>query len=354
MSNPISTEVQASFIDSPYVELFDLEIEEGATLYFHSGLDSTLQELKFVNRYNPEELNTYIALPIMIDGIETKAEGASSRPTITIANVTSLFRSQFGASFSFEDLVGSRIVRRRTFEKYLDKTSDVYELPVTTYIIDRVSSKTPTFIAFELASPFDVEGVKIPNRAVFGKYCSWVYQGYERNLGGCLWSSESKTSYRGVEYQIFFDLNDSPLIPSSQLNAVLTTFTGNHDQDDFVQYQSRYWRSEVDNNTETPGPSLFWKEVFSFTTYNSSNSYSINSRVLKNNKVWLANSSVPSGEEPSTGSLYWVRADGCSKELSGCKCRFQFTPTPNLLPSAVKDTSRTLPFGAFPGSDKFK
>ena len=67
---------------------------------------------------------------------------------------------------------------------------------------------------------------------------------------------------------------------------------------------------------------------------------------------------------PEAGSLYWVRGDLCGKLLSSCQCRFQFMPdkvnNPGLttgndaFPSYEKDTEVPMPFGAFPGSEKFR
>ena len=46
--------------------------------------------------------------------------------------------------------------------------------------MDRIATEDRTMVQFELASPFDVDNIKLPNRVVVGKYCSWEYQGLEK------------------------------------------------------------------------------------------------------------------------------------------------------------------------------
>jgi hypothetical protein len=51
-----------------------------------------------------------------------------------------------------------------------------------------VASEDSILVEFELASPIDVEGVKVPGRVVIGRYCVWRYQGGPlNNEGGCNW-----------------------------------------------------------------------------------------------------------------------------------------------------------------------
>ena len=62
---------------------------------------------------------------------------------------------------------------------------------------------------------------------------------------------------------------------------------------------------------------------------------------------------------PENGSSYWNRGDVCGKLLQSCKMRYQAIGSTsatgqNLLPSDLLDTSKILPFGAFPGSRKFR
>ena len=71
------------------------------------------------------------------------------------------------SNFLIEDLLGKRVTRRRTLEKYVGigsasaEASGNLEFPSVTFIIDRIVSKTALSITLELASPFDLEGMKV-------------------------------------------------------------------------------------------------------------------------------------------------------------------------------------------------
>jgi hypothetical protein len=59
---------------------------------------------------------------------------------------------------------------------------------------------------------------------------------------------------------------------------------------------------------------------------------------------------------PEAGSSYWARGDLCGKLLDSCKCRFQFQPEESnstKFPSYQKGND-LLPFGGFPGSEKYR
>jgi lambda family phage minor tail protein L len=346
MSNDIiTTDLQSQEVDA-LIELYELELLNGTILYFHPGLDETLDEIQY-------DGNTYIALPIMLDGIEASSDGAANRPTLTVANVSNLFKAALaGENFSFEDLIGTKITRRQTLEKYL--ATGLYEFPKKVYLLDRISSENNITVSFELSAPFDVSGIKIPNRVVVGKYCSWIYQGLSRadKKGGCKWRSDNAVDYNGSRYYAYFDLNDRVLIENG--SVAFSALSSSHSIDDFVSYNGQYWRSEADSNTDTPSESsLFWKEVLLWVNWSSNSNYSTGNYVKYDNKIWRA--LLPStATEPSVSSIYWKRVDYCGKTLESCKARFQFTATPEGAPSAIKETDKILPFGAFPGSVKFK
>ena len=148
MTNLIVTDAQDLEIASPIVELFELTIGSDPTeadtnkLYFHAAKDLD-------NAQADNDLifdgNTYVTLPILMDDIEKKTGGTMNRPKLTIANVESLiktgssFRTQIddgtwnseidgeavtAINFKLDDLVGQRLERRRTLEKYTGHDSN--------------------------------------------------------------------------------------------------------------------------------------------------------------------------------------------------------------------------------------
>ena len=65
---------------------------------------------------NDYSIRDYSPMPMLIDGLDVQADGASSRPALTIANVGSLFQAELG-DFKNDDLIGQRLVRRQTLQK---------------------------------------------------------------------------------------------------------------------------------------------------------------------------------------------------------------------------------------------
>jgi len=344
-NNIITTDLQSQEVSDALIELYELELSSTTTLYFHAGVDETLSDIEY-------DGNTYIALPLILDGIEASSDGATNRPTLTVANVTNIFKAALSdEGFDFEDLIGKRITRRQTLEKYLSTAQ--YEFPKKVYLLDRISSQNNVLVSFELSAPFDVSGIRIPNRVVVGKYCSWLYQGYDTaEKGGCTWTQASSLNYNGTNYEAFFDIDDRPLIEFG-LVTFSSWVSGTYALDDFVSHAGKTWRSQTDTNTDTPGASINWKEVIEWTQWDLLVSYSVGAYVKSGNNIWKA-LRASTNNTPVTGSLYWTRVDYCGKTLNSCKCRFQFKPTTEGVASSIKETDKVLPFGAFPGSVKFK
>jgi len=111
-----------SFEPGEIIELFELDLSTGsaASSYqifrWHSGLGDNLKELVWQG-------NRYLAFPIEAEGFEFTGKGAIPRPTLTVANITSLLSNAIN---QYDDLVGAKLTRKRTFSKYLDSSCDVW------------------------------------------------------------------------------------------------------------------------------------------------------------------------------------------------------------------------------------
>ena len=206
MSNLIATDLQGQEVSSAVITLFELELPDGSFVFFHPGTNSSLGSVQFRNK-TTTAVQTYEPFPMMIDGLEVTSDGAINRPTFSIANIGTNFKTLLGG-YTAKDLVGQRITRRQTLEKYLvgggshdaSMVNDT-ELSKVTYVIDRISAESSAVLTFEVIAIYDLEGVTIPRREQVGKFCSWVYQGdrlYDK--GGCTWHAESK-----YESQKLFD-----------------------------------------------------------------------------------------------------------------------------------------------------
>lgn len=329
---------------SALIELYDLEINDTDTVYFHPGIDLSVGSPPYIQF----DGNTYIPLPAEITGIEHNSDGASNRPSFTVANLLNTFSSLLFDYFASpalrlrnEDLIGRSITKRVTLYRYLDNqpgsSSPVIEFPKRRFIIDRISQETKDAVTFELAAPYDLAGINLPSRSVVGKYCGWQYQG-ESVDSGCTWATNSVIRYAdgsgGVKsHKAYFTSDDTPIIPDQGSPVGSPSFSGTH---------------------------------YTYTVWNSTTPYAAGAYVEYGNTVWKA-VKANTGALPHNRSTTWIRGDACGKKLSSCKCRFQFKPadptSTNSLPAennsvspATLDlnTTKVLPFGAFPGSRKFR
>lgn len=405
---------------SELVELYEVTVSDSTVLYFHPGVDANLTTVQFRDRADPAVIRTYTAFPIEMTGVEFNSDGASPRPTLTVANVTAVFSNALGTSFNNDDLIGQPITKRITLKKYLyGESADAnppIEFPIQKYIIDRISSETSTSVSFELASPFDLSGIKLPNRSVLGKYCSWEYQGEGLNSrGGCIWNKDGlrdvgDSSGTGLNsHKAYFTSKDIPLVSSAVFTAdawasgtsysvgdtalesgsvymVETAHTASasfatdvsnwerlsytswssstsYAVNDYLKNGSAYYRCNTAHTSSSAfsDDSTKWDIVYIYTSYNSGTTYAAGDYVEATDSVqttvWKA-LKASTGVTPAENTS-WTRGEMCGKKFSSCKCRFQYIPrhgftNNNSTPSVVKDTSLPLPFGAFPGARKFR
>ena len=115
MADKIISDVNG-FEPGELIDLFELDMSTGVAastepvFRWHAGYNENLQEIVWQG-------NRYSAFPIEASGFEWSGKGSLPRPTLTVANITSLLS---GVLSSYDDLVGSKITRKRTFAKYLD------------------------------------------------------------------------------------------------------------------------------------------------------------------------------------------------------------------------------------------
>jgi len=107
MSDVIAKEVQDLEMapQEAFVTLYEIEVIEDTdstgqsrTLYFHA--ENTEEDIKFNNGDTGSQPKIYTAFPMIMQGVESRGDGASNRPTVTIPNVESILRS--GSAFDTE------------------------------------------------------------------------------------------------------------------------------------------------------------------------------------------------------------------------------------------------------------
>jgi lambda family phage minor tail protein L len=168
---------------SAVIELFKLTLVRevhcsAGQYYFHAGVN----QLETPIIWRQQE---YIPLPVKADGFEWDGQGSLPRPKIRIANVLGTITSLILTLPN--GLEGAKLERFRTLARFLDAENfpdgnpeadpDAAWAPEV-YYVDRKAAETSTMVEFELASAFDLVGVRAPKRQCIN-LCQWDYRGVE-------------------------------------------------------------------------------------------------------------------------------------------------------------------------------
>ena len=122
--------------------------------------------------------NSYQRFPIKAEGFAFR-QGQLPRPTLTVSNalgtITAILLS-VNTTTAGNDLTGATVTRIRTLARFLDAVNfpgdinpygtpdSTAEFPQEIYKIDRKSAENREVVQFELASVFDLAGIRAPNR----------------------------------------------------------------------------------------------------------------------------------------------------------------------------------------------
>ena len=200
---------------SAIIELFELQLFANIhgvnDIYrFHAGTN-LVNNGEVIWRGNP-----YLRFPVEADGFEYTGQGALPRPKIRISNILG---SITAILLSLPNgLEAAKVTRILTLGRYLDAanfssssdtllTEDDFtllledgsfilleltsgteypsaEFPREIYYIDRKSAENRELVEFELASAFDLAGVRAPKRQCIANICQWVYRSTECGYTG--------------------------------------------------------------------------------------------------------------------------------------------------------------------------
>jgi lambda family phage minor tail protein L len=153
-------------------------------LYFHTGLNGLLSSVIWQGI-------SYAPVPMQIEGFEITSKGTLPRPTVRISNISGLIGAYCR---TYNDLVGAKLTRKRTFARYLDAVNfpdginpnadPNVEFAEDVFFVDRKSNENRQMVEFELAAAFDVQGVRLPRRQFIQNVCSWGYRSAECGFTG--------------------------------------------------------------------------------------------------------------------------------------------------------------------------
>jgi len=258
----------------------------------------------------------YIPFPITIEGFEIVSRGTLPKPKMTFSNHAqnayyNTFFTQIKSQIrNIGDIIGLKILRRRTFLKYLDAVNfksnggiinnddfqidpdNNAELAADIYYIDRKLKENKNVLEYELSSILDLENIRLPLRTLYSSSCSFDYRGE-----GCEYSeTDNRYSTR---------LNGGQPI-ANEKDELITNLVG---------LASLTNRGEWNKNTS------YNKGEYVFIIVNG----------IKNYFVSKSSSNTKSPYDTN----FWI-ADQCSKKLKGCRKRY----------------ATNLPFGGFPATNK--
>ena len=174
---------------SALITLFEIdtrEIAEDLSLQV-TGFDKPSAPFRFHNMSNLKGVSidfqgeTYYSFPIITEGFEMNSTGTLPTPTLTMAPVAgmednpafALLKNNF---ISYENLIGAKVTRIRTFAKFLDASQEIEgvgdeadsnaEFPRDVYFIERKANESKYNISFELSSVIDLQNLKLPSRVI--------------------------------------------------------------------------------------------------------------------------------------------------------------------------------------------
>ena len=273
--NIIVKDLQKLDPGSELVCLYELEYVKGSFIYFMSGLDTDLTTVQMRDYNDNSQINTYIAIPAQLQGLEYKNDGAIARPLISIANASNAFSNAIG-TIDYDSFLGLKFIKRTTLKKYLhgeaSATNPPTEFPRDLYVMDRIKAKTKSAVQIECVAPFDLQGVRIPARNILPDRCPFIYQGagdhvdnFKKAQSGCTWHIEGKFKSSvaafadGTEYTVYVNTDDEYIIPSS------TSFTlyssGAVTADAYYRTTKTITRYNANGTTSSVTANNYWQAV---------------------------------------------------------------------------------------------
>ena len=361
MGKGISTNIASEILNTEPTALLDLfalyynyQNDSQAVIYFHGGTNGISNPIIFDGQ-------EYLSIPVESEGFEVLGDQKLPRPKIRISNaglyVSSLLRK-------YNNLNGAKIIRRRTFVKFLDDVNfpnnknpwgsadPTSKLMDEKFFISRKIIENKIAVEFELASSLELENVNIPAREVSSRYCNWIYRGY-----GCRYGYRSSSLTDGFDRPVanirdaLFVVPDPSVAGTFKLNPdvfpIAKASKGNihsGSAGDGILVNSGRW--------ETGLPYNVGDYVFTVSD-RVRNAQGFTANYFQNHPVYYVcksgHSNSSDATKPEKRDDLWVK-DECSKKLGACKLRYDNSEYEG---EDQVNTSQSLPFGGFPGTDNF-
>lgn len=129
-------------------------------------------------------LVNYQPVPIQATDFEISGSNRLPTPKLAVGNIDGQFTN---LCQDFDDLVGFKLWRIRTYGKYLESVGGVAQATYNPsahfspdlWYFNRKTEESKLGVIYELASAMDLEGLSIPQRRIYPNYCPFAYGGPE-------------------------------------------------------------------------------------------------------------------------------------------------------------------------------
>ena len=198
----IKTDIQKLNVGSDLIDLYKIDASnvDGGIYYFTPATEGG-SSVTFGGQI-------YLQLACEITGMEVTGDGRMPRPKIKVANI---FLAFTGLINEYQDGIGAKVTRIRTFKKYLDSqaTSDATaQFPSDIFYIEQKTVQNKHYIEWELVSPLDIGQKQIPKNQVLS-YCQHRYRiydsGFDYTLATCPYTGTTYFDNEGVSTTIAND-----------------------------------------------------------------------------------------------------------------------------------------------------
>jgi lambda family phage minor tail protein L len=198
----IKTDIQRLDVGSELVDMYSLDatIFGGAVYYFTPMTDPVITDVDGVKTIRNEAVVfngiTYLPIPVEFSGMETPGDGTLPRPRMKVSNVTLTF---LGLINAYQDAVGAKVTRIRTFRKYIDGHAGAdatAQFPADIFYIEQKLMQTKYFIEWELVSPLDIGNKMLPRNQVLSS-CGHAYRVWK---DGAFVTTYATCPYAGTNY----------------------------------------------------------------------------------------------------------------------------------------------------------
>ena len=321
-------ELEPSAILELYELYFDVEQEP---YRFHSGTNNLLKNIVWNG-------NEYSASAIEVEGFEANLMGRLPRPKVTVANVDYTISNILR---DYSDFRNGKFIRIRLFLKHLDGINfDEGENPFGTpdplsyisqerYLISQKIIENKQIIQFELITPFDLQSLETATRAIYGRYCYWQYRG-----AGCGYQGDLICQENDADFTV------APTSANHLKDPVGQFINGTYDE------TIKKFKWSLDKQYSN-GDIVFVENL-------DLNGFKDPARTFF---VCVRSHTSSKFINPNKSYEYWQK-DGCSKTIKACKKRFVLPQYTSFFGYTAYNDSDTvngiMPFGGFPGTDKFQ